>query len=504
MIEKEMKNILPNGWIELQLRDLISDSGVFSDGDWVESKDQDANGDIRLIQLSDIGDGVFLDKSRRFLTKKRALELKCLFLQKGDVLISRLGDPLGKSCIYPDLKMNAVTAVDICVFRPNNQYILPKLVMNSLNASYLRSIISSQSSGTTRKRITGKKLKVLNFKLPPINEQKRIVDKIEQLFSDLDKGEDLIKTIQKQLKTYLQSALKSAVTGELTKDWREKNQAKLKSGEDLLKFISTQYYESLSNNKKNKFNKLDSSNLPKLPSSWVWTNIEMLCDNKKHSIKAGPFGSSLKKEFYSLSGYKIYGQEQVISGDPFYGDYYVNEQKYKELESCKTKENDILISLVGTIGKVLILPKNAEKGIINPRLVKISPNIEIYNPFFFKYYFESGFLKSLYKLDAHGATMDVLNLGIIKRLPFILCSIEEQNEIVSLLDDTFSQINILEKWCLDALKESKYLRQSILKSAFSGKLVPQDPNDEPASKLLEKIKAAKQQLENNKPTKKKK
>ena len=104
-------------------------------------------------------------------------------------------------------------------------------------------------------------------------------------------------------------------------------------------------------------------------------------------------------------------------------------------------------------------------------------------------YFESAFLKSMYHLDAHGATMDILNLSIIKNLPFVLCSSIEQKEIISKVDDIFSQIDALEKWCATELARSEMLRQSILKAAFSGDLVPQDPRDEPASELLARIQA---------------
>lgn len=350
----------------------------------------------------------------------------------------------------------------------------------------------SKATGTTFSAITKDVLKNHRVMVAPSNEQKRIVDRIEQLFSDMDKGEELLKTVQKQLATYRQSVLKAAVTGELTKDWREKNKKKLESGEKLL----TRILESRRKNWKGrgKYKAPETPNvssLPALPNEWTWTSVETLCRDEKHAIKAGPFGSALKKEFYVEDGYKIYGQEQVISGDWEYGDYYIDKDKYESLESCKVQPFDILISLVGTIGKVLVLPKNIKKGIINPRLIKLSPDLNVYDPNFFKFYFESAFLKSLYKLDAHGATMDILNLGIIKKLPFILCSLEEQKEVVSRIEDIFSQIDAFEDLCKGELKRSNSLRQSILKSAFSGKLVPQDTRDEPAGELLKRIQSGK-------------
>src|ERR1035441_2972954 len=103
---------LPSGWEWKTIPDLVSDDGVFIDGDWVESKDQDPNGDVRLIQLADVGDGAYRDKSDRFMTKAKAEELRCTFLSQGDVLIARMPDPLGRACIFPGDTKPSVTVVD--------------------------------------------------------------------------------------------------------------------------------------------------------------------------------------------------------------------------------------------------------------------------------------------------------------------------------------------------------------------------------------------------------
>ena len=99
-MSEEQDNI-PAGWIKTPLKEIIPSSGVFCDGDWVESKDQDPNGDVRLIQLADIGDGKFINKSDRYLTKNKARELNCTFLETDDLLIARMPDPLGRACVFP-------------------------------------------------------------------------------------------------------------------------------------------------------------------------------------------------------------------------------------------------------------------------------------------------------------------------------------------------------------------------------------------------------------------
>jgi len=168
-----------------------------------------------------------------------------------------------------------------------------------------------------------------------------------------------------------------------------------------------------------------------------------LVEPGKDTLKAGPFGSALKKSCYTKTGYKIYGQEQVISGDPYYGDYYISEEKYKELISCAVKPGDFLISLVGTFGKTMVLPNNCEAGIINPRLIKIRFDKTKMNPYFFQQLFASDAMLTHLESNTHGTTMGVLNLGILKKLSIIVPSMEEQNRFVELVEQSDkSKLNI--------------------------------------------------------------
>jgi len=390
--------------------------------------------------------------------------------------------------------------------------------------------LDALGTGTTFKAISGNTLKSQIIPLPPLPEQRAIVSKIEQLFSELDNAISNLKTAKDKLNIYRQAVLKKAFEGELTKEWRKQqllNGFELPSADELLERIKTerenQYHEHLVEwkqkvkdweangkdgkkpGKPRKFKELPIltdkiiSSLPALPKNWNWVRIDRLQEHFNYSIKAGPFGSSLKKSSYTESGYKIYGQEQVISSNPLIGNYFVNKEKYDELFSCAIKPNDILISLVGTVGKVLILPDGVADGIINPRLVKISLNLKYYSTLFFKYYFESSFLKSLYATESHGATMDIINLGIIQDLPYPLFSLIEQTQIVKEIEYRLSVTDKVEETIEQNLKKAEALRQSILKKAFEGKLLSKaeielckkQPDYEPAEKLLARIKKEK-------------
>jgi len=203
------------------------------------------------------------------------------------------------------------------------------------------------------------------------------------------------------------------------------------------------------------------------PKGWKVMLVEEVSNNKKHSIKAGPFGSSLKKEFYVEKGYKIYGQEQVIKDDLSFGDYYIDEKKYKELENCKVSEGDVLISLVGTYGKISVVPENFEPGIINPRLMKISPNRNIIRPDFLKLLLQNSGAEIQMKNQSRGGTMDIVNVGIMRKIEIPVPPIELQNkfaERAQLIEAQKQQARV-------SLQKAEDLFNSLLQRAFKGELV---------------------------------
>ena len=139
----------------------------------------------------------------------------------------------------------------------------------------------------------------------------------------------------------------------------------------------------------------------------------------------------MKKESYVTQGYKVYGQEQVIRGDATYGQYYVTEEKYRELENCKVSAGDVLISLVGTYGRTLIVPPSHEPGIINPRLMKITLDRLKMIPQFFVVAFAQDSVDSQLRGISHGGTMNILNVKILKGLRLPVPPIETQQSIVA-------------------------------------------------------------------------
>ncbi len=202
-----------------------------------------------------------------------------------------------------------------------------------------------------------------------------------------------------------------------------------------------------------------------IPEHWYLKKVSYL----SKGMISGPFGSSLKKEYYTKTGFKIYGQEQVISDDFSFGDYYISEDKFNELKRCEIFKDDVLISCVGTFGKISLVPEKFERGIINPRLLKLTPN-ELIVPKYFLILLRSEISFSQLESLSRGGTMDIINLEILKQIEFPLPPIDEQHQITDYLDKKTSKIDKqvdLENRKIDLLKE---YRQSLISEVVTGKI----------------------------------
>jgi type I restriction enzyme S subunit len=321
--------------------------------------------------------------------------------------------------------------------------------------------------------------------LPPLPEQHRIVAKIEELFTKLDAGIEALKKIKSQLKRYRQAVLKYAFEGKLTQEWREANKGKIEPASVLLEKTK----EERKKETKGKFKELpplDTSALPELPEGWMWTRIGNLFDIT--------YGLS-----ESLSKTKIDNELDLpvirIPNITQWGRLDLSELKFFPLEKDKkgnllVKKGDILFNWRNApkwIGRSAVFEKEGE--FINASfLLKLRPYLEGYSHFI-SYYLNhlriSGYF--LTKV-AHAVNQANFNANMTKQVEIIFPPALEQQEIVEAIESRLSMADELEKVAEQSLKQSERLRQSILKQAFEGKLVPQDPTDLPAAELLKQIK----------------
>lgn len=138
---------LPDGWTICSINDFLKSHSLFCDGDWVESKDQDEEGHNRLIQLGDIGDGIFLDKSKKYMNNTQFNKLGCTELKESDILIARMPDPLGRACLFPNINQRCATVVDVAIIR--HPIVDVYWLMYVINSNNFRHQIDLLSAGTT-------------------------------------------------------------------------------------------------------------------------------------------------------------------------------------------------------------------------------------------------------------------------------------------------------------------------------------------------------------------
>ena len=222
----------------------------------------------------------------------------------------------------------------------------------------------------------------------------------------------------------------------------------------------------------------------KVPDNWVWCKLDDLAFYKK-----GPFGSSLTKAMFVPKGndtYKVYEQKNAIQKDHELGSYYISKEKYCSLSSFAVHPYDIIVSCAGTIGETYVLPQSIQEGIINQALMLIRLyNREIER--FYLLYFDFILKQEAYKESKGTAIKNIPPFDILKNFLIPIPPKEEQNRILSEVDKWMSFVNAIETNSNDLQTIIKQTKNKILDLAIHGKLVPQDPNDEPAIKLLKRI-----------------
>jgi len=389
----------------------------------------------------------------------------------------------------------------------------------------------SKTHGSGMVHVTKSKFVSTLIPLPPLPEQRAIVARIEKLFSRLDKGVETLLKVKDQLKVYRQAVLKWAFEGKLTAEWRAFQQAQgaLPSAEELLEQIKAererQYQNKLvewqkavkeweANGKKDKkpirpkkprelplLTEEELAELPKLPERWVWIRLG--------EITLGvEYGTSLKSQKNGKVPVLRMGN---IKNFRFDWDDLVFTNNDDEINKCLLKKGDVLFNRTNSpelVGKTAVF-KEERKAIFAGYLIRINQIQSLIDSDYLNYYLNSIFARNYgNKVKTDGVNQSNINGNKLIHYPLPFCNLLEQQAIVQKIEIRLSVADKLEQIIDETLQKAEALRQSILKKAFEGKLLSEaeretlknDPQWEPAEKLLERIKAEKekQEMKNNK------
>jgi len=499
-------------WINCQFKDIakIRNGYAFKSKDFKKTKELE--NDIPLIKQSQLnGDSVDL-ASAVYLPYEYLEKYKNYILNYGDVLIGMSGS-IGKLCIYnqefPSLQNQRTGKIE---------ELASGQIANKFFWLYLQTVeakLSEMSKGVGVQNVSGKTIEELPLSLPPLLEQKAIVAKIEQLFSELDNGIANLKTAQAKLKIYRQAVLKKAFEGELTCEWREK-QTNLPTADELLEQIKRErevHYKqqleewkqavkeweenSKNSNRPTKPRRLDDpkeisedelEQLSKLPSIMSWVRLGQIL----WSVKDGPHYSPK----YSQSGIPfISGGNIRPNGIDFENVKYISTELHQELSKrCKPQLNDVLYTKGGTTGIARVNTYDIDFNVwVHVAVLK---TINMIEPFYLQHALNAHHCYKQSQQYTHGVGNQDLGLTRMVLITLPICSKEEQKQIVREIETRLSVCDKIEETITNSLAKSEALRQSILKKAFEGKLLSEQelqniknhPDFESAEELIKRIK----------------
>jgi type I restriction enzyme S subunit len=374
-------------------------------------------------------------------------------VRNDDIVIGMDGD-------FNAVRWNGGTALlnqRVCALRSDDRFYEQRFLQHAL-PGYLK-LIHQNTSAVTVKHLSSRTILDIPLPLPPREEQRRIVDKIDTLFAQLEKGEEALIEVQNLLARYRQSVLTAAVTGELTADWRAENADRLESGRELLaRILQARRERWAGRGKYTEPPRPDTSDLPKLPPSWEW---------------------ALGAQLFRWSSGKFLPKKNLRAGDvPVYGGNGINGHHSASLVDAPT----IVVGRVGAHCGNVHLTSSPAWITDNAIYATQTPSQS-----------DLTYLSMIYSAarlgqQAMGGAQPFVNQQALNAVRVPLPPVEEQAEIMSKVRQELSGAESAADLVSAEVSRSDALRASILRAAFSGQLVEQHPADEPASDLLERIK----------------
>lgn len=473
---------LPPGWAWTTLGEV---GRVTSGGTPAASDETNFGGEIAWVTPADLTGYTrkHISQGRRNLSEKGYGASSATLVEAGTILFSSRA-PIG----YVAIAENSISTNQGFKNLTPFAGIFPDYVYHYLKSA--KRLAESHASGTTFLELSGAKFAALPLPLPPLPEQRRIVARVEELFSKLDAGTAELKRTQVLLKRYRQSLLHAAVTGELSRDWRAANPATETGGELLARILEERRERWAQSGKKGQYKEPqapDTAGLPELPTGWVWASVEQLMAApiiNGLSVKGSdepPGVAALKLSAMTENGFD-FGKVRYLPVEPSAVD-----DLFLESGDFFVSRGNGTLRLVGR-GTVA---QEAPFPVIFPdtmmRLRFLQPLTE-----WVKTLWPGPLVRRQIEAGAK-TTAGIWKIsqpqlaGVVLPLP----PLPEQTYIVSEVERRLSVLDNLEATVAAELKRAEATRQSVLHRAFTGGLVPQDPADEPASTLLERIQAEK-------------
>lgn len=432
---------LPNGWAWCRLANI---SQVISKGTTPKGgRNAYKNEGINFLRVENITDDFKINLNNVTLIDENTheIELKRSIAQEGDLLISIAGS-LGRVAI---IKMEHIPC------NMNQAISFVRLINREVSVEYLKYFIASpivresmisKNKTTAQPNLTLEIINCVAFGVPPVEEQKRIVAKVDALFKLIDEVDNNKQDLLQYIADARNKVLQLAIQGKLVSQNENDEPASV-----LLETIKEEKEQLIKEKvirKEKPFSKItDEEKLFDLPNGWEWCRLGDIGIYKK-----GPFGSTITKSIFvpkSEDTIKVYEQKNAIQKDWTLGEYYVTKEYFEsKLKGFEVFEGDIIVSCAGTIGETYIMPNGIEKGVINQALMKMKLLNGIDIDYFLMYF--DFILKESSKESSKGSAIkNIPPFDIFKKMLLPLPPLEEQKRIVDKVNSIMRYFDELEK-----------------------------------------------------------
>jgi type I restriction enzyme S subunit len=458
---------LPEGWVTAALGDVCGQPAQR-----VPSADEK----FTYIDIASI------DRERKIISEPQRLpgaeapSRARKLLERGDVIVSMTRPNLNAVALVGELHNECIASTGFDVLKPFE--VEPRWIFAAVRSTQFVNAMCDKVQGALYPAVKSADIREHEIPLPPLAEQTRIVQKLDELLAQVDTLKARIDGLPALLKRFRQSVLAAAISGRLTEEWRTEN-----SGCDVAEQINTILSDRLLFSKSKKAPATHLKNEEhEIPKTWRWVSLD--------SLSAKIVDGTHHTPTYVESGVPFISVKDIRNGViDFSSTKFISAEEHVELcKRCRPQKGDLLITKSGTIGRTALINTEVEFSLfVSVALIK--PASKFVNMKFI----DIALMKWVNEIDISsrivGSAIKNLHLTDMKVLAIPFAPLEEQTEIVRRVVQLFAFADQLENKVASAKSRIDHLTQSILAKAFRGELVPQDPNDEPASVLLERIQA---------------
>lgn len=452
---------LPKGWTIARIGDVT-----------VSKVDQPGPGkgpNFTYIDISSVDNERKCIAAPRMVSTQAAPSRAKQLVHSGDVLVSMTRPNLNAVALVGAELDGSIASTGFDVLRSIET--IPDWLFLVVRSEAFIESMTALVQGALYPAVRPRDVRGFEFLLPPLPEQKRIVAKVETLLERVNAARARLARLPVILKRFRQSVLAAACSGQLTTDWRGAHPELTITRNALAKHFADRKKQY----PKYKQPRNASEECPiELPVEWTWASIEELASGEPRAMQSGPFGSNLLHSEFQSTGVLAIGIDNVQDGWFSSGaEHRISNKKFKTLAKYAARPRDVLITVMGTVGRVCVIPEDIETAIITKHVYRISVDQAICVPEYAAIALrDNSVVQPQIQGSVIGQTRPGINGRILKGIGIPIPPLREQSEVVRRVDSLFALADGIEAHVSAATEWVERLPQAIIARAFRGELVP--------------------------------